>query len=613
MAFEESARGIEVCYIDDTLPEAAIALLRYAYTLDYLPPGSQAANFPLPIHLELYRLGRNFDAEPLKDQAYMSIVESLEQACYGRQRPIQFIDALRFAYDHYPDDQKLLSSLLSYCATNLIQHDFLFDSAFVALLNEQPIFHQDLCVASMSHGLRNEGAQTFIQVGAHCRTAEPTSFMSDLKSDHPLHPDRATCILSKMSPARRQLILSLLSTPEAKASKEGKKPKAAAFEDALQVEDDPVLPHNRRNPENAELREQISTVLFPNAKFFNRPATVSNTHVRQQDNDVDQENLTDYERFLRESTQKWQKFANDHEESDNRNIFPDPHPGSQGPARGIHPGFNDDTPSSRHAWRFPAVPQDDPSDNGTSPMPIPEKSPPAYAGSGFLKQNFKFGGSESFSAQRQMPFRSAQPNYGNPAPSFHGFGESSQAKLISPSPFSPSASSHQPAHQSKASKGSFGTPRKAYEQFLDIHKSGGEIHGPFSQASPVRSPAVESLIRLIHETHQQQSEQADQPGTDNDLTVAQGKRPAVVGTAVQDQAEEAEGPATPSIQMATKRKASSSSPNSWDEVDLGSTSSAKRRSVGPYTPEESDTDLVHVGAEGSNESQDEMDDDFLLL
>ncbi|KAF2226553.1 hypothetical protein BDZ85DRAFT_256364 [Elsinoe ampelina] len=218
-SFEPTARGIEACYFeedDEFTPDAAKALLRYSYTLEYLPAHCQdPTKTPLTTHLQVYRIAHNYDAEPLRDQAYMSVVQSLESSCYTRQRPLDLIAAVRYAYKYYQDDTKVLSSLLGYCATNLVQHDLLFDREFIDLLNTHPVFHQDLCVANMSHVHRNEGAQTFVQVGVTLKTAEPNPFML-VDTEHPLHPGRTVCALSRMSPARRALVQSFLCTPEAR-------------------------------------------------------------------------------------------------------------------------------------------------------------------------------------------------------------------------------------------------------------------------------------------------------------------------------------------------------------------------------------------------------------
>ncbi|KAG8626800.1 hypothetical protein KVT40_005745 [Elsinoe batatas] len=218
-SFEPTARGVEACYFeedDDFSPEAAKALLRYSYTLEYLPAHCHdPAWITLTTHLQVYRIAHNYDAEPLRDQAYMSVVQSLESSCYTRQRPLDLIAAVRYAYKYYQDDTKVLSSLLGYCATNLVQHDLLFDREFIDLLNTHPVFHQDLCVANMSHVHRNEGAQTFVQVGVTLKTADPNPFML-VDTEHPLHPGRTVCALSRMSPARRALVQSFLCTPEAR-------------------------------------------------------------------------------------------------------------------------------------------------------------------------------------------------------------------------------------------------------------------------------------------------------------------------------------------------------------------------------------------------------------
>lgn len=155
-AFEPS-RHSNICYIDDARPIAALAFLRWTYTLNYLPPHLDAVDCPLLAHLEVYRLAHNFAVEPLRDQAYVAIAQTFDAACYTKKRPKELIDAVRFAYAHYKEDVKLLSSTLSYCAANLIQHDLLFDKTFIDLLNELPVFHQDLCVANMAHAHKNEG------------------------------------------------------------------------------------------------------------------------------------------------------------------------------------------------------------------------------------------------------------------------------------------------------------------------------------------------------------------------------------------------------------------------------------------------------------------------
>ncbi|TKX25587.1 hypothetical protein C1H76_2237 [Elsinoe australis] len=257
-AFEPS-RHSNICYIDDARPIAALAFLRWTYTLNYLPPHLDAVDCPLLAHLEVYRLAHNFAVEPLRDQAYVAIAQTFDAACYTKKRPKELIDAVRFAYAHYKEDVKLLSSTLSYCAANLVQHDLLFDKTFIDLLNELPVFHQDLCVANMAHAHKNEGAQTFIQVGAHCNSMVPGPFQEVqlLDPSHPLHPEKTTTVLSQISPSRRKLLQSFLNVP----------PTKPVDSVASGPRFSPDTPPEPNSSDLKARKEHVSKLLYPSINF----------------------------------------------------------------------------------------------------------------------------------------------------------------------------------------------------------------------------------------------------------------------------------------------------------------------------------------------------------
>ncbi|PNS18533.1 hypothetical protein CAC42_5072 [Sphaceloma murrayae] len=236
-AFEPS-RTKSICYIDDATPLAVIAFLRWAYTGSLAPSNLQDAALPLTTLLHVYRLATNFLAEGLSRQAYVGILRALESACYSKNRPLELVEAIDLAYAHHFNDVRLLSSLLSYCASNLFQHDLVFDRAFIDLLNRRPVFHQDLCVANMAFGHQNEGAQTFIQVGISCRSSRPGPFREVLfDSSHPLHPTKTNTLLSTIPLPRLRLLRSFLDTSTAKALSltESKSRSRTPFDDGAPV------------------------------------------------------------------------------------------------------------------------------------------------------------------------------------------------------------------------------------------------------------------------------------------------------------------------------------------------------------------------------------------
>jgi hypothetical protein len=129
---------------------AAVAMLRFCYTDDYLPPNFDAVAFPLLPHAEAYKIAKYFAIPKLQQLAHANFTYHTERACSFPQLPCDLVETIRFVYSDQSSQkdrpqQGLLETLLNYCIAVFEPQKLAASPQFLALLGELPEFHQDLC------------------------------------------------------------------------------------------------------------------------------------------------------------------------------------------------------------------------------------------------------------------------------------------------------------------------------------------------------------------------------------------------------------------------------------------------------------------------------------
>lgn len=163
LAFEDGPSGPRHC-IENTTKEAAIALLRYAYCLDYIPAPFRGYTMSLLLHLHVHQLASNYDICGLKKQAYVQVLLACESAMEYTTPPVDLCRAIRFAYEHRSDCKTLLGPILSYCVASIDDHKLSEMPDFRELAYGLQSFHQDLCETNMQRGFLDAGKRHVVQL-----------------------------------------------------------------------------------------------------------------------------------------------------------------------------------------------------------------------------------------------------------------------------------------------------------------------------------------------------------------------------------------------------------------------------------------------------------------
>ena len=148
--FEHGSENRSQACIPAPSVSAAIALLRFCYTDNYLPPGFDAAALPLLPHAEVYKLAKDFAASELQQLAHANFTYHTEMACSFPEFPCDLLETIRFVYldrisQKCSPQQGLLETLLNYCIAVFERQKLATSPQFLALLEAIPEFHQDLC------------------------------------------------------------------------------------------------------------------------------------------------------------------------------------------------------------------------------------------------------------------------------------------------------------------------------------------------------------------------------------------------------------------------------------------------------------------------------------
>ena len=163
IAFEESRSGLQL-YLETLTSATALPFLRFLYTGSYALRGLSIEledlyeDVPTSVllHCQLYRLADIYDLPELKSQAYVNVLRQCEFACSSPDMPIDLCPAIRFAYEHLREHEKLLDAIINYCVACFLRHRLAEDREFKNLAYELRPFHQALCRNSMAREFENE-------------------------------------------------------------------------------------------------------------------------------------------------------------------------------------------------------------------------------------------------------------------------------------------------------------------------------------------------------------------------------------------------------------------------------------------------------------------------
>lgn len=148
-AFEPARGGLRL-HLETVTAASAEPFLRYLYTGTYAlpdPQGQYDNDVPTSMlaHCELYRQGIIYELEDLMSQAYVNVLRQGEYGCSSPDKPIELIAAISYAYRHLSHHTNVIDAIINYCVSCFMQHRLVEDHDFIALVNELPRFHQDLC------------------------------------------------------------------------------------------------------------------------------------------------------------------------------------------------------------------------------------------------------------------------------------------------------------------------------------------------------------------------------------------------------------------------------------------------------------------------------------
>lgn len=160
-AFEYGFMARLQASIEASSLSAAIALVRYCYTGNYLPACTEDIPGLLLLHAQTYKLAEDFDVPELQLLAHGNFSCQIEMACCQPTPPCDLLDTIRFVYQYFANGQQrlqngLISTLCNYCISIFIYHRLGADPSFMQLVSELPEFGQDLCRTNMERNFEDD-------------------------------------------------------------------------------------------------------------------------------------------------------------------------------------------------------------------------------------------------------------------------------------------------------------------------------------------------------------------------------------------------------------------------------------------------------------------------
>lgn len=167
--FEDGIDGSQAC-LEASSENAVVCLLRYLYTDNYLTRGEEHATIPtLLIHVEVYKLARDFDIPELQVAAYCNFSRETELSCSMPNPLVDLCDTISFVYKHLPNEQSIVDTLLHYCVSVFGYHRLGSNQTFRQAAFDNPEFHRALCETNYKRDFQDEGASEIVCMSA-CRS-----------------------------------------------------------------------------------------------------------------------------------------------------------------------------------------------------------------------------------------------------------------------------------------------------------------------------------------------------------------------------------------------------------------------------------------------------------
>jgi hypothetical protein len=160
-AFEYGFMGRSRASIDAPSMSAAISLVRFCYTGNYLPPCADDAPDLLLYHAETYKIAEDLDVVELQLLAHGNFTCQLDIACCQPTPPRDLLETIRFIYKHFSNTQSrlqhgLVSTLCNYCISIFLYHKLGEEPEFLKVVREIPAFCQDLCQTNMERNFEDD-------------------------------------------------------------------------------------------------------------------------------------------------------------------------------------------------------------------------------------------------------------------------------------------------------------------------------------------------------------------------------------------------------------------------------------------------------------------------
>ena len=138
---------------------AVISLLRYICLQDYRM-SDQLIDRPcsLLLHLQMLKVAKLYNIDPLKKQARGHLRCELEIACCTNSPAIDLVNAIRFLYLELDDEDDVKDDFGHYCVENFAYHNLGKDESFRQTIYECPSFHHLLSKINCNNDFEAEGA-----------------------------------------------------------------------------------------------------------------------------------------------------------------------------------------------------------------------------------------------------------------------------------------------------------------------------------------------------------------------------------------------------------------------------------------------------------------------
>lgn len=160
-AFEHGYQSRMYASIDAPSRTAAIALLRYCYTDNYLPPDIEDMPLRFLPHAQVYKMSEDFDIPALQLLAHGNFSCQVDYACSVPGPPHDLIETIRYLYIYFSSQesrgqQSLLDTLLNYCISVFQYHKLGQRSEFLEVVRQIPELRQDLCRTNMARNFQDD-------------------------------------------------------------------------------------------------------------------------------------------------------------------------------------------------------------------------------------------------------------------------------------------------------------------------------------------------------------------------------------------------------------------------------------------------------------------------